>query len=283
VPQQASMSTKVSTAGYAFGIQGTKEEAIHHLRAFPQNFLDSLWLDVHGALFRSSGSELVYLFDELRPTLEASLRYMADSDARGCRLVCGLTRGTLDIPGQGSKSTLDALLDRRRQLLVRGSEAGKYKCHMAHNEMDRRADGMYIIQSWNKQVEKTFRFVTYDNQRDALAYLYQCPLAFMDSLWLSVHGFLFRHDATSSAELLRLFDQRRGYIKSELVSTNPTGKCSVTGYRLEIPGAPASAWDGSEEFVEAWLVRRRQLLILASPSGEYGRFMGPHEADIQPV
>ena len=108
-----------------------------------------LWLDVHGALFRDSGSELVYLFDEMRPALEVSLKYMSDLNAQSCRLVCGLTRCPIDIPGQGSKSVLDALLDRRRQILVRGVSAGKFKCHMKQNEMDRRADDMYVMQACN--------------------------------------------------------------------------------------------------------------------------------------
>ena len=41
--------------------------------------------------------------------------------------VAAWSRCPIDIPGQGSKSVLDALLDRRRQILVRGVSAGKMR------------------------------------------------------------------------------------------------------------------------------------------------------------
>ena len=87
-PKSELQMAKVSTAGYCFQIQGTKDEAVAFLRSSPIYFLDSLWLDVHGALFRDNGSELVDLFEELRPQLQVKL---ASMKGRVGEWVCSVT------------------------------------------------------------------------------------------------------------------------------------------------------------------------------------------------
>lgn len=192
------MAPTLSIAGYLFDIQGTKEEAIAHLRASPVAFADSLWLEVHAPLFH--GNELVQLFDELRPQFEESVPFLDHSD--GAQLLCCLSRCPMDIPGHRGTLSQAVFANRRRELIARGTACGnQFKRYMTWSEIDYRADRSAMMHTFNScsKHQGPWKFELFRSKEQVLAYLHDFPLAFMDSLFLEVHGELFVMATTASS------------------------------------------------------------------------------------